>query len=519
MKRVAALLALTGLSACSMDPHYVRPTPAVPPSWPAGDAYPQPSEARLPSVTYRDIFRDPRLQTLIQQALANNQDLRSALANIESARALYRVQRADIFPSINANAGVTARKGAGQNFGNNNGVGGGVPGTGTGGTPGDGTGTGGNGTGGNGNNGGNGVVANGGSGRVTTYTVQAGASAWEIDLFGRLRSLARSEFNQYLATDAAARATRLTLVADTADAWLTYASDRSLLLIAEDTAKSAQTTVQLTQARLNGGVAPRTELRQAQTVLATALADQARQRTLVAQDRNALQLLVGAPVAENLLPNAIEDADGQLAELPAGLDSGVLLRRPDVVEAEYQLRAANARIGAARAAFFPRISLTAVAGLASTALSSLFSGGAFSWTVAPSASLPIFDGGRNAGNLAYAKAQRDVFVANYQRAIQTAFREAADALARRGTIVAEVEANQLNVTAAQDTLTLETARYREGIDPYLNTLDAQRTLYAARQRVVNIRLTRAQNLVNLYQTLGGDELVEAQPIDGSAPRP
>jgi multidrug efflux system outer membrane protein len=204
--------------------------------------------------------------------------------------------------------------------------------------------------------------------------------------------------------------------------------------------------------------------------------------------------------------------------LPAGLDSGVLLRRPDVVEAEYQLRAANARIGAARAAFFPRISLTAVAGLASTALSSLFSGGAFSWTVAPSASLPIFDGGRNAGNLAYAKAQRDVFVANYQRAIQTAFREAADALARRGTIAAEAEANQLNVTAAQDTLTLATARYREGIDPYLNTLDAQRTLYTARQRVVAIRLTRAQNLVTLYQTLGGDELVEARPVDGSPPR-
>jgi multidrug efflux system outer membrane protein len=518
MKRAAALLALTGLSACSMDPHYVRPTPAVPPSWPAGDAYLQQSEAALPSVTYRDIFRDPRLQTLIQQALANNQDLRSALANIESARALYRVQRANIFPAINANAGVTARKGAGQNFGNNGT--GGVPGTGTGGTPGDGTGgTGGNGnSGGNGGNGGTGVVSNGGSGRTTTYTMQAGVTAWEIDLFGRLRSLARSEFNQYLATDAAARATRLTLVADTADAWLTLASDRSLLLIAEDTAKSAETTVRLTQARLNGGVAPRTELRQAQTVLATALADRARQVTLVAQDKNALQLLVGAPVADTLLPNAIEDADGQLAELPAGLDSGVLLRRPDVVEAEYQLRAANARIGAARAAFFPRISLTAVAGLASTALSSLFSGGAFSWTVAPSASLPIFDGGRNAGNLAYAKAQRDVFVADYQRAIQTAFREAADALARRGTIAAEAEANQLNVTAAQDTLTLATARYREGIDPYLNTLDAQRTLYTARQRVVAIRLTRAQNLVTLYQTLGGDELVEARPVDGSPPR-
>jgi multidrug efflux system outer membrane protein len=185
-----------------------------------------------------------------------------------------------------------------------------------------------------------------------------------------------------------------------------------------------------------------------------------------------------------------------------------------VVEAEYQLRAANARIGAARAAFFPRISLTAVAGLASTALSALFTGGAFTWTVAPSVSVPIFDGGANAGNLAYARAQRDAYVATYQRTIQTAFREAADALARRCTIEAEMQADQLNVTAAQDTLNLETARYREGIDPYLNTLDAQRTFYAARQTVVNVRLTRAQNLVDLYQTLGGDQLVEALPPTG-----
>jgi len=476
MKRLPALLALSALGACSMDPHYTRPTPATPPSWPQGDAYLRQSEAPLPGLSYRDVFRDARLQALVEQALANNQDLRQALANIQSARALYRVQRAEIFPAIDASGGVSVRRGSTQA-----------------------TAAGGSGSSSNGDK------------TTTSYDIQAGTTAWEIDLFGRLRSLSRSAFNQYLASEAAARATRLTLVADIADAWLTLAADRSLLRIAEDTEKSAQTSVELTQARLDGGVAPRTDLRQAQTVLATAQADRARQTTLVAQDINALQLLVGGPVADHLLPSAIEDADGQLAELPAGLDSSILLRRPDVVEAEYQLRAANARIGAARAAFFPRISLTAVAGLASTALSSLFTGGAFSWTVAPSATLPIFDGGANAGNLAYAKAQRESFLAVYQKTIQTAFREVADALARRGTIDAEMRADQLNAAAAEDTLTLGMARYRQGIDPYLSTLDAQRTFYAARQRVVGIRLTKTQNLVELYRALGGDQRVEAIP--------
>lgn len=481
MRRIV-LLALTALGGCTLEPHYVRPAPAVPASFPQGSAYPVRSEATLPSVSYRDIFRDPRLQALVGQALANNQDLRQALANIQAARALYRVQRAEIFPSVDVSGGTTIRRGTQQ--------------------------------GGTTSGGGTGVGSAGGGSRrqtVTSYDVQAGTTAWEIDLFGRLRSLSHAAFDQYLATAAAARATRLTLVSDIANAWLQLAADRSLLLIAEDTEKSAQVTVNLTQARLNGGVAPRTDLRQAQTVLATAQADRARQTTFVAQDINALQLLVGAPVAANLLPTAIQDADGSLGELPAGLDSSILLRRPDVVEAEYTLRAANARIGAARTAFFPRISLTAVAGLASTALSDLFTGGAFSWTVAPSATLPIFDWGANAGNLAYARAQREADLAAYQRAIQTAFREVSDALARRGTIEAETQADQLNVTAAQDTLNLETARYRQGIDPYLATLDAQRSFYSARRTMVGIRLTRAQNLVELYQTLGGDQLVDAMP--------
>lgn len=493
MKRIAALLALTALTGCTLEPHYARPAPAIPPHFPLGDAYLRQSEATLPSVSYRDIFRDPRLQAVIAQALANNQDLAQALANIQSARALYRVQRADIFPPMDASGGVTLRhnpdNGTPAGSQGNSGAGGGASG--------------------GSNNG----------GHTTSYDIQAGTTAWEIDLFGRLRSLSHSAFDQYLASEAAARATRLTLVADIANAWLKLGADRSLLAIAEDTEKSAQVSVDLTQARLNGGVAPRTDLRQAQTVLATAQADRARQQTLVAQDINALQLLIGAPPAEASLPSSIEDADGSLAELPAGLDSSILLRRPDVVEAEYQLRAANARIGAARAAFFPRVALTAVAGLASGGLSSLFTGGAFNWTVAPSATLPIFDWGANAGNLAYSKAQRDADLAAYQKAIQTAFRETADALARRGTIDAEVAADQLNLTAAQDTFTLDTARYKQGIDPYLNTLVSQRTFYAARQTMVAIRLTKAQNLVSLYQVLGGDQLVESLPPTYPAPDP
>lgn len=486
MRRIGALLPLVALTGCTLESNYARPSPAVPPHWPQGDSYPSQSEAALPSLTYRDVFRDPRLQNVIGQAIANNQDLRQAIANIESARALYRVQRADIFPAIEASGGPTLRHAA------DNGQAAGGPAGGGAGNP-------------------------GGGGHSTSYVAQVGTTAWEIDLFGRLRSLSHSAFDQYLASAAAARATRLTLVADIADAWLKLGADRSLLLIAADTEKSAQTSVRLTQARLDGGVAPRTDLRQAQTVLATAQADYARQQTLVAQDINALQLLVGAPLAEAQLPATIEDADGRLAELPAGLDSAILLRRPDVAEAEYQLRAANARIGAARAAFLPRIALTAVAGLASSGLSSLFSGGAFAWTVTPSATMPIFDWGANAGNLAYARAQHEAYLAAYRKAIQTAFREVSDALARRGTIETEFAANQLDLTAAQDMLNLGLARYREGIDPYLSTLVAQRDFYAARQAAVNIRLIRAQNLVALYQTLGGDQLVETTP--SSQPRP
>jgi len=340
---ILILAASTALAGCSLAPKYARTELPVPPSWPVGDAYLRQSEAALPAITYRDVFRDPRLQQIITQALANNRNLRVAAANIAATRAQYRIQRADLFPQIDASgrysysgggngARSTATSGGGTGTGGT-----GTGGTGTGGT---GTGTGGTGTGGTGT-GGIGTGGTGAGGTVisssnsnSAFSVDLGTTAFELDLFGRIRSLTGAALDRYFATEAAARATRLTLVGDIADAWLTYASDQSLLKIAQDTVTSSQRSVTLTNARLRGGVSPRTDLRQAQQILYTAQADLAAQRTALAQDVNALQLLVGAPVDAALLPVSIEQALPTVATLPAGLDSGILLRRPDVVQAE-----------------------------------------------------------------------------------------------------------------------------------------------------------------------------------------
>ncbi len=489
--RWPALLAAAALTACSLEPHYRRPAPAVAPVWPTGAAYDPAEKVPLPVVRYTDIFRDPQLQRVIAQALANNQNIRVALGNIEAARAQYRIQRAQQLPRVNGSAGVSiasARRLNGSSAGG--------------------------GTTGSGPPLGSTTVANGGT--VIDYSIGAGLSVFEIDLFGRVRSLSRAALDSYLATAAAARAVRLTLVAEVATADLALAADRSLLSIAADTETTARRALELTRARLQGGIAPRSDVRQAETILDQARSDFAAQTTLVAQDRNALELLVGAPVADTALPASIEGVDGELVALPAGVDSRILLRRPDVVEAEYTLRATSARIGAARAAFFPTITLTGVAGLASTALTSLFSGGAFSWSAGPSATLPIFDGGALRGNLALARAQANIAVAQYQLAVQTAFREVSDALARQGTIADQLTAQQDLVLAATDTNMLEFARYRAGIVPFLNTLDTQRTLYTARRALAVTRLTRADNLVTLYRTLGGDELDPPGAVMGSS---
>ena len=534
---ILILAASTALAGCSLAPKYARTELPVPPSWPVGDAYLRQSEAALPAITYRDVFRDPRLQQIITQALANNRNLRVAAANIAATRAQYRIQRADLFPQIDASgrysysgggngARSTATSGGGTGTGGTGGTG--TGGTGTGGT---GTGTGGTGTGGTGT-GGIGTGGTGAGGTVisssnsnSAFSVDLGTTAFELDLFGRIRSLTGAALDRYFATEAAARATRLTLVGDIADAWLTYASDQSLLKIAQDTVTSSQRSVTLTNARLRGGVSPRTDLRQAQQILYTAQADLAAQRTALAQDVNALQLLVGAPVDAALLPVSIEQALPTVATLPAGLDSGILLRRPDVVQAEYELRATNGEIGAARAQLFPRISLTGLVGFASTALSSLFSGGAFNYSVAPSVSYPIFQAGAGIANVAFTRAQRDAALATYELSIQTAFQETADALARQGTIADQLQANQNFANAALDTFRLSDARYRGGIDTFLNSLDAQRSLYTAQRNLVATQLVGASNRVTLYRVLGGDSTLEAtasgpQPVtQGGAPRP
>ena len=483
MKRAIAVAALLATSCTTMEPRYARPSPSIPASWPVGDPYLVAAEAGLPAVTYKQVFTDTRLQTLIAQALDNNRNLMAAAANVAAAREQYRIQRAQQFPTLDANAGATLSGNRG----------------------------GGSGSGANGN--GTGTGGSRGSGGVSAQ-FQAGLSvpSYEVDLFGRLRSLTDVELNRYFSTEAGARATRLTLVANIASEWLDYAADSSLLLIDEQTAASAQKTVRLTRIRLEGGVAPRTDLDQAEQILDTAEADLARQRTAVAQDVNALQLLVGGPVDPALLAHSIDEAFGTVAPMPTGLDSYVLLRRPDVVQAEYDLRAANANIGAARAALFPRITLTGLLGFASSALLKLFTGGAFGWSAGANASYTIFQAGAGHANVRLTEAQKRAAIATYQGAIQTAFREVSDALARRGTMNDEIAARQRQQAETADTYLLTEARYNAGIDPFLNVLDAQRSYYAAQQTLVNTKLTAAQNIVDTYSAIGGDTILEGTPI-------
>ncbi|WP_114226750.1 MULTISPECIES: efflux transporter outer membrane subunit [Sphingomonas] len=448
------------LSGCtSLDPAYVRPAPPVPSTWPTGDPYVQEAPS-LPAFDHHTVFRDVRLQTLVAQALINNRDLAIAVANIAAARAQVRITRANQLPALDVNAGVTATPTRNAN--------GDI----------------------------NGVQVGGNLGLQVP--------SFELDLFGRLASLTRADQQRLLATSAEARAIRVTLLGEIANAWLQYAADSSLLVIAEQTVRSADQSLKLTDARLRGGVAPKTDLLQAQQILETARNDLAVQRAAKAQDINLLQLLVGAPIDPSLLPTSIEQAAPTIAELPAGLDSRILLRRPDIIEAEYQLRAANAEVGAARAALFPRISLTGLLGFASSALTSLFTGGALSFSAGAALNYPIFNGGASRATVALRRAQAQAAVATYEKAIQTGFREVADALADRSTLVDRVGANQRNVAAADETLRLVTARYREGIDPFLTTLDAQRSAYSAERNLVGARLAQAQNGVEVFRALGGD---------------
>lgn len=450
---IAAPLLLAG---CSLAPKTALPAPPVPQSWPVGDAYLLQSEEALPILSYKTVFADARLQSLVDQALANNRDLRVAYANVAAARAQARVSRAGQLPAFGVSAGA--------GYSDSGGTGGGAG----------------------------------------DFSLRGGVTAFELDLFGRLANAAASDRNSALATEAASRTVRVALIADLANIWATYGADRDLLKIAEDTAANARESVRLTQARLDGGVAPRTDLRQAEQILATAEDAIAQQKTAIAQDENLIRLLVGGDIDRALLPASLGDVTPGVVALPAGVNSQILLRRPDVIEAEYRLRAANADIGVARARLFPTISLTGLLGFASDALGSLFDGGAFNYSVGGDATATIFDfGGRRAG-VDVTKAQRDAAVAGYEGTIQTAFREVSDALAVQGTIAERVRAAAANTSAAADTAMLTDARYKGGVDSFLASLDAQRSLYAARRSEIATQLLLVQTRIALFRALGGD---------------
>lgn len=460
---LAASLAVLTLGGCvNLAPAYVRPVPPTPDHFPAG---PTAEEASLAAPAgWRDFFADARLKEVIERALAHNRDLRMALANIASARAQYRVQRAALTPSLTAQAQANIAQ-----------------------QPGD--------------------VAGGtaGSGSVDThdYSLTAGASAYQLDLFGKVRNLTQAAQAQVLASRAARDAAQITLISEVTNDYLAVGADRALLKIAQDTLDSGNESLALARRRLAAGVATDLDVSQAETIVQQARYDVARLTTQLAQDRNALDLMVGAPVEAGLLPTGLGDPVVVLARMPEAVGSRALLARPDVVEAEDQLRAANANIGAARAAFFPNIALTGSGGLSSLALSSLFKGAAGTWSFVPTVSQTLFDGGAHRGDLDYAKAQRDYSVARYEKAVQTAFREVADALAQRATIDEQLSAQTALVAASANSLRLAQARYERGSDTYLNVLVARRGLYSAQQGLVAVQQLRAANLVSLYTALGG----------------
>ena len=455
------LLAASALSACTLAPPTVRPALPVANAWPIAAANTG-SAVTAADLGWRDVFIDPRLQGVIDLALANNRDLRVAVLNIEQSRAQYRIQRAALVPSVAASAsGTQSRLTQDQ------------------------------------------AAAQAGDRTVESYTAGVGISSWEIDLFGRIRSLNNAALQSYLATQEISRSVRISLIAQTASAWLNLAADQDLLALSEDTLRTRQETMGLVQRRFEAGAISQLEVSQAQTLVEAARSDVATAIALLEQDKNALRLVVGADVPNDLLPAGGLVTAQILRDLPAGLPSDVLTRRPDVLAAEHQLAGANANIGAARAAFFPRISLTAQAGVASGSLSNLFDSGNGAWSFSPGISLPIFSGGANIAGLDSAKAGRDIAVANYEKAVQTAFREVSDGLAVQSTIQDRVGSQERLVAAANDTVRLSQARYGAGIDSSLAVLDAQRTLYTSQKTLIVARLARETNLATLYKALGG----------------
>lgn len=460
-----AVAASLGTACTTFIPEYQRPDAPVPMTWSAAAQSAQPAEAvqvaLASDLQWRDYFADPRLRDLIDLALEHNRDLRVAALNIEKARAQYRVTRADLVPGLDA-AGAQNRQRV----------------------PAD--------------------ISRAGSAQVTgVYSAEVGLYAYELDFFGRVQALNEQALALYLGTEEAYKSVRNTLVAEVANAWLSVAANRELLELAGNTFKTRERSHELTRQSFDAGVVSAVDLSQSETSMARARVDAARQRAQLALAENALALLIGQAVPLELMPGRLDEAVGAVFDIPSDLPAEVLAERPDILAAEQQLRAANADIGAARAAFYPKITLTATVGTASASLDQLFGAGSGNWSFIPRITLPIFDAGRLEADLEVVKAQREIALANYEKAIQTAFREVADALAERATLAEQLAAQNALLKAAQDTHRLADARYRGGVDSYLTLLDAQRTLFGAEQEMITTRLSDASNRVAMYKVLGG----------------
>ena len=451
------------LGGCSLAPTYQAPEAPVPANWPQGESYAEaPAGPEAPAVAelqWEDFFADEKLKKVIRMALENNRDLRLAALNVERARALYGIQRAELYPAVNA-AGAYAKVRRSAD-----------------------------------------LISTGEPRTVEQYSVDLGVAAWEIDFFGRLRNLKHQALETYLATEEARRSAQILLVAEVSKAYLALAADRENLALARSTLETQQETYDLIQKSFKNGMATEIDLRRSQTQVDGARRDVHRNLQLTAQAKNALDLLAGTPVSAELLPADLANVTPPKTLSP-GLSSEALLDRPDIMAAEHRLKGANAYIGAARAAFFPRISLTAAVGTASDELSGLFTSGTDTWSFAPSIAMPIFDA-RTWAALRVSKAEQEIILTQYEKTVQAAFREVADALALQGTINQQVAAQQSLVDAAAETYRLSTRRYTVGIDNYLSVLDAHRALYLQRQVLILLQLSGLANRVGLYAALGG----------------
>lgn len=475
----AALVSL--LAACSFVPKYEQPAAPVSATWPDSAGAQLEGGVAAADLPWQQFVHDAQLREVIQLALENNRDLRVAVQNIEQARAQYQIRRADQFPTVGGSASGT-RSAPNPNAGSN------------------------------------------GPSVSSLYSVGIGVSAWELDFFGRVAALKDVALAQYLATEEARKSAQISLIASVASTWLQLKTDTELLALAERTLGTRDQSLRLTKLRFDHGASSALDMRLAESLSASAQATRAQQQRLRAQDINLLTLLVGQTLPERLIPPVIAVATPEpprdltqptpavqpaaelptFTEVPAGLPSDLMLRRPDLRAAEQQLIASNANIGAARANFFPRISLTGSLGRVSTDLDGLVgSGGSWGWSFGPSITLPIFDMGRNQAGLDAARAAREIAVAQYEKAIQTAFREVADALAGRATLADQLSALQAQATAERDRFRLADLRYRNGIANYLDLLDAQRSLFGVEQALAQVRLAQRANEVQLYKALGG----------------